>query len=63
MTSKTSTFKESEIDLDVILQELGDFGKFQKLNFILLLLPIVLSSVYTLSYIFTASQLEYRYVH
>ena len=48
--------------LNGILDELGDFGKFQKINYFLLFFAIVVSSVYSISYIFTSSQLEYRYV-
>lgn len=49
-----------EVDLDVILTELGDFGKFQIFIISILTLPNVIVAFYLLSYIFTASQLDYR---
>lgn len=48
-------------NLDEILTELGEFGKFQTIIFALLFIPIIVTPFYLLSYIFTASQLDYRY--
>lgn len=52
---------DDEIDLDKALGEIGEFGKYQRNNFLLLFIPILLVTSYKLSFIFTASQLEYRY--
>ena len=48
------------MDLDEVLDEVGHFGRFQAINYVLVGIPILLSSVYALSYIFTAGELEYR---
>lgn len=53
--------KDKDINLDDILTEIGEFGKFQKLISAILFIPICLAPIFTLSYIFTASQLEYRF--
>lgn len=50
----------SDFNFDVILKELGEFGKYQKINYVLMCIPIALSAMYGLSYVFTASDLEYR---
>ena len=47
-------------DLDFILSEIGEFGRFQKVNFALLAIPIVIAGVFGLTYVFTATPLEYR---
>lgn len=48
------------INLENIISELGEFGKFQQNVYILTFLPIILDSCLCLSYVFTTSQLEYR---
>lgn len=52
----------SELDLDSILNELGQFGLFQWRNFILIGIPIAFTGLFTLSYVFAAADLEYRYL-
>lgn len=52
----------NELDLESILSDLGEFGKFQVFIYSLTILPILLISCFGLSYIFTAGQLEYRLV-
>lgn len=52
----------SSFELDAILQELGQLGKFQVKNYILIAIPIALTACFSLNYIFTAGQLEYRFV-
>ena len=49
-----------EQNLNTVLAELGDFGTFQNIVYALLSFAILNSCVYSLSYIFTASPLEYR---
>lgn len=50
----------SDSQLDSILKELGQFGKFQTINYLLIAIPLTLSAAYTLSYVFTAGDLDYR---
>lgn len=54
--------QKSELDLDTILNELGQFGLFQWINFVLIGIPIAFTGLFTLSYVFAAADLEYRYV-
>ncbi|XP_063709471.1 organic cation transporter protein-like [Culicoides brevitarsis] len=60
MTISRTTQKPDGIDLDVILTELGSFGKFQCINFFLICIPIIFNAVFTLSYIFTAGVPNHR---
>ncbi|XP_026480787.1 organic cation transporter protein-like isoform X1 [Ctenocephalides felis] len=52
--------KQQDLDLDSVLRELGQFGKFQLINYLFICLPILFSAIFTLSYVFTAGQVEYR---
>ena len=54
--------EKQEGDLDSVLSEIGGFGPFQIMNFILLAIPTALSGAYLYSFIFTAGPLEYRLV-
>lgn len=47
-------------DLDVLIREVGPFGKYQLVNYLLLCIPITLTTMYTLTYVFTAGDLSYR---
>lgn len=47
-------------DIDVILLDLGEFGRYQIKNFILISIGIILLSAMSLSYVFTAGILQYR---
>ena len=49
-------------DLDSVLKEIGELGRFQVRNFILLAIPIMLSTSYGLSYVLTSTPMEYRCV-
>lgn len=51
-----------EFDVDVILTELGGFGKFQTINFSLICLSVIVSAVTSLTYVFTTGNLNYRWV-
>lgn len=57
---KTSSDDNKELDLEAVLSDLGDFGKFQAIIYSFTILPILLISGLGLSYIFTAGQLDYR---
>lgn len=53
---------DSEFGLDQVLVELGSTGRFQIMIFALLLVPVVLFSMYEMTYLFTTGRLDYRYV-
>ncbi|XP_014287987.1 organic cation transporter protein [Halyomorpha halys] len=48
------------MDLDDILKELGEFGNYQITIYTLLFFPLALSSMASLSYVFTTGDIEYR---
>lgn len=48
------------IDLDEILEELGQFGKYQVTTYLLISLPIFFTVISGTSYVFTAGELDYR---
>lgn len=52
--------KPNDTELDEILEELGEFGKFQIINYVFISIPILFFAGFTLSYIFAAGQLNYR---
>lgn len=47
-------------DLDSVISEIGEFGKFQIINSLLISVALAFAGIYTLSYIFTAGDLSYR---
>lgn len=49
-----------EFELDNVISEIGNFGKFQFINYVLISIPLGFTAAYTLSYVFTASDLSYR---
>ncbi|XP_053604662.1 organic cation transporter protein-like isoform X2 [Plodia interpunctella] len=51
---------KDSIDLDAILSELGQFGRYQVHIYCYILVPILFSSIYNGQYIFAASDLNYR---
>lgn len=51
---------ESTVDVDVIFTEIGEFGKFQIVYFILICLPIALSIAFMYNFIFTSAGMDYR---
>ncbi|XP_055594289.1 solute carrier family 22 member 3 [Uranotaenia lowii] len=51
---------EDEIDLDGVLNEIGQFGRFQIRQYVFMVIPIVFNAFFTLSYVFTAGNLNYR---
>ncbi|XP_020817424.1 putative transporter B0252.3 isoform X2 [Drosophila serrata] len=46
--------------LDAIIVKIGQFGRFQITNYLLLCLPIICNAFYSISYVFTASEVAYR---
>lgn len=55
--------KKPEINVDSILVELGELGRYQLLQYFLLGVITLFTSLAYLSYIFTAGQLDYRYIY
>ncbi|XP_013173810.1 PREDICTED: organic cation transporter protein-like [Papilio xuthus] len=51
---------DKPFDLDVILKQLGPFGKYNIVNYALLLFPIYLAGMYSSIYVFEASDIDYR---
>ncbi|OWR55596.1 solute carrier family 22 member 21 like protein [Danaus plexippus plexippus] len=49
-----------DIGLDSILQELGAFGKYNIVNYAILLFPVFLAGMYGSIYIFEAPDIDYR---
>lgn len=63
-TSVPKTEKASEQkpdDLDSVLAEVGEFGKYQIFHFFLLSIMIILSAICAVDYIVTSSTLDYRF--
>ncbi|CAO1398966.1 unnamed protein product [Diamesa serratosioi] len=48
------------MDFDVILEEIGEFGKFQLTNYLLICLPVLFAAANSLSYVFVARAPNYR---
>lgn len=49
------------MDFDEILLEIGEFGKFQFLNYFAICLPIVYVAANSLSYVFATRSPNYRF--
>ncbi|KAL0880492.1 hypothetical protein ABMA27_002900 [Loxostege sticticalis] len=54
------TKEKDAVDLDSILAELGQFGRYQIKNYCFILIPIMFSAVYNGQYIFAAAAMNYR---
>lgn len=52
--------KRMDLDLDVILDEIGEFGRYQKVKYFLLCIPVFFGAANSLSYVFTAGVQHYR---
>ena len=48
------------MDFDQILEEIGEFGRYQKTNYLLICLPVMFAAANSLSYVFTAGTPAYR---
>lgn len=59
---KTNTPKMSgkDMNFDLVLDEIGEFGRYQQTNFLLLSLPVIFAAANSLSYVFTAGSPNYR---
>lgn len=60
MKSKSTIRDDRHIDLDEILVEIGETGRYRTLTWTLWCTVVLLSSLPYMSYIFTAGQLDYR---
>lgn len=50
------------MDFDLILEEIGEFGRYQQTNYLLLCLPVLFAAANSLTYVFTAGIPNYRLV-
>ncbi|KAM7345221.1 organic cation transporter protein isoform 2-T5 [Cochliomyia hominivorax] len=50
------------MDFDQVLEEIGEFGRYQKTNYLLICLPVMFAAANSLSYVFTAGTPAYRCV-
>lgn len=50
----------SDFDLDLLIREIGPFGKYQLMNYVLLCIPILWTTMYSLAYVFTTGDMSYR---
>lgn len=48
--------------LDGILVRIGQFGRFQQFNYVLLCIPMIFNAFFSISYVFTASTVVHRCV-
>lgn len=51
---------EEDNSLDAILVRIGQFGRFQLINYALLCVPMVFNAFFSISYVFTASTVVQR---
>lgn len=63
MGDKKADEADSQNDLDYVLSDVGEFGKYQIFQWILMILPIVLSATYAVEFIVTSATDDYRQVH
>lgn len=48
------------MDFDVVLEEIGECGRYQVINYVLICLPVMFAAANSLSYVFTAGIPNYR---
>ncbi|XP_017838012.1 organic cation transporter protein [Drosophila busckii] len=48
------------MDFDEILTQIGEFGRYQRVNYLLICLPVLFAAANSLSYVFTAGTPKYR---
>lgn len=52
----------ADYNIDTIFSEIGGFGPFQILSLFLICIPNIISTTYTVNYIFASNSLDYRSV-
>lgn len=57
---KMSVDISDDSSLDNIFKEVGDFGLFQIITYILVCIPNILSATYEVNYMISANTLDYR---
>lgn len=53
----------ADSSFDVILNEVGQFGVYQVVTYLLICIPNILSATYAVNYMFSANTLDYRWVN
>ncbi|XP_059216864.1 organic cation transporter protein isoform X2 [Stomoxys calcitrans] len=64
-SNETESFEKSDDEsdvnvLDTILVHIGEFGRYQMFNYVLLCIPMVFNAFQSISYVFTTSPVIYR---
>ena len=59
---KDSSTESHPFGVDDILTEIGEFGKFQRLIYIIIFLVVIFNAVISVGFAFTASTVTYRFV-
>lgn len=59
-SKKKSTDGDHDFDFDPVLREIGEFGRYQIIYYVMLCIPIAIYAGITLTYVFTAGNLNYR---
>lgn len=49
-----------ELSIDSLLVQIGQFGRYQLKNYVLLSVPMIFNALFTMSYLFTAGSVTYR---
>ncbi|EDX06893.1 GD25780 [Drosophila simulans] len=60
MSAPAAGAASAVLDFDDILVEIGEFGRFQRRNYLLICLPVLFAAANSLSYVFTAGSPTYR---
>ncbi|XP_070069216.1 organic cation transporter protein isoform X2 [Drosophila takahashii] len=60
MSAPAAAAASAVLDFDDILAEIGEFGRFQRRNYLLICLPVLFAAANSLSYVFTAGSPTYR---
>ncbi|XP_055906955.1 solute carrier family 22 member 3-like [Eupeodes corollae] len=59
-TTAPNTFQSEDFSLDAILVRIGQFGKFQLINYLLICIPMLFNAIFSVTYVFTASTVVHR---
>lgn len=54
--------RDPKLDPDILYEEIGGFGKFQLYVYVLICVPLMFIVSCNFSYIFIASEMDYRYI-
>ncbi|KAI8037635.1 organic cation transporter protein isoform X2 [Drosophila gunungcola] len=60
MSAPAAAAASAVLDFDDILAQIGEFGRFQRRNYLLICLPVLFAAANSLSYVFTAGSPTYR---